>query len=789
MPGSQLRVELIEGLTALDGLRSAWEAVYEQDDCAHVFCSWPWTRGFFQTAHGRPLVLALNDVESDRFVAFLALFGSPAKRGGVLALRRLNISGTGLADYTGLISLPAYCEAAVTHFAGYLRRMPAWDELFFEDVFDDRVQRIVGLLDGAGVRVTPLHRNRCPYVVLPDSWDALLQASLTRQRRYELKRRMRQLATLPGFRATTATAATLDEHAAAVIGMWAAKWGKDAAARKKRLLPILQRCLAADLLWLSVYWSGAEPVAGVIAFTDKRRNAFRLYMTSFNAKYATISPGRAALGYCIQYAIEQRFAIFDTLRGDEPYKSELCRAEHSTTTTVVQRASLRRTFRGAASKALQPRRTVSQISSRIVSKSSVFIFRGRLLAGAQQAEGYRIRRFDAQDFEALDDRETLSELGLNADLCRQRWARGDVCFMAWRSGRALGAVWYARGPVFTAEIARSVSPLPGDAYVYHLQVIPSMRGRRIGPALLHHVAAELKAAGVYRTWWAILASNQNSLRAFAKAADSTSQPDMLCVKVTYVRTPFKELLLVPSRNKAVRDFLLAATTSPEQPQLLSYPASGSVIKTLSAALAYRAQLVKAKLSRALGRELHLHTVAREVLENVILSAFSARADLRRVVFVGTAPYTEHYDKYFAHAEYWTIDKEPESAKYGAARHICDRIENLGRYFQPDTLDLVICNGVFGWGLNERQDAEEAFSACYTCLAPGGVMVLGWNDVPLHRPFHPQETRALGRFERYAFEPLHTSHYVCAGESHVYDFYRKPVAQPQATAPARSSARS
>src|SRR5262249_25293794 len=147
------------------------------------------------------------------------------------------------------------------------------------------------------------------------------------------------------------------------------------------------------------------------------------------------------------------------------------------------------------------------------------------------------------------------------------------------------------------------------------------------------------------------------------------------------------------------------------------------------------------------------------------------------LFVGVAWYTESYERFFLrkHA-YWTLDIEPAEALFGAprGRHIVDSATNASAHFAEGSLDLVVCNGVFGWGLNGREDVEKAFDAFYRVLRRGGILLLGWNDIPPHNPFPPDETAALQRFQPSAFPPLGTDRYLTDTDNrHVFHFYCRP----------------
>ncbi|HEY6824557.1 MAG TPA: hypothetical protein VI195_08955, partial [Steroidobacteraceae bacterium] len=101
----------------------------------------------------------------------------------------------------------------------------------------------------------------------------------------------------------------------------------------------------------------------------------------------------------------------------------------------------------------------------------------------------------------------------------------------------------------------------------------------------------------------------------------------------------------------------------------------------------------------LGLPVPMDTEDRRVLEQIIFPYLASLADVRRVLFVGCDWYTRHYEPVFFPARtFWTIDPAPRARRFAGRQHIVDALENLPRHFDPDYFDLIICNGVYGFGL-------------------------------------------------------------------------------------------
>lgn len=179
----------------------------------------------------------------------------------------------------------------------------------------------------------------------------------------------------------------------------------------------------------------------------------------------------------------------------------------------------------------------------------------------------------------------------------------------------------------------------------------------------------------------------------------------------------------------------------------------------------------------LGRPTPLQTRDRTVLETIIFPYFQYLPGVCSVLFVGCDWYTRHYERaYFEGKDYWTIDPAPRARKFAGRRHVVAPLEELARHFPPQRFDLIVCNGVMGYGLNRLEQCQEAFGQCHSRLRDGGYLVLGWDDIPERRTVPMTAIRSLGDLDRFVFPPLGRWSYTTDTEyRHTYDFYRRAVA--------------
>jgi hypothetical protein len=160
-----------------------------------------------------------------------------------------------------------------------------------------------------------------------------------------------------------------------------------------------------------------------------------------------------------------------------------------------------------------------------------------------------------------------------------------------------------------------------------------------------------------------------------------------------------------------------------------------------------------------------YAASRLCLEKELLPWLAKR--YRKILFVGTASYTFHYERQFRRDQYTTIDRQARNAVWGARDHIIAPIEDIARARPKGFFDCIILNGVFGFGVDEVEHMRVVIKALHEALCPGGVLIVGWNT---DRHADPE---ALGLFEPY-FGPNTEQPWLerrrFPQETHLYDFY-------------------
>ena len=74
---------------------------------------------------------------------------------------------------------------------------------------------------------------------------------------------------------------------------------------------------------------------------------------------------------------------------------------------------------------------------------------------------------------------------------------------------------------------------------------------------------------------------------------------------------------------------------------------------------------------------------RDVLERIIIPYILETIDPKKILDVGREEYEHFYNLFFKERELWTIDINPEKAKFGSENHIIDDVKNVTDHFNYD----------------------------------------------------------------------------------------------------------
>jgi len=170
------------------------------------------------------------------------------------------------------------------------------------------------------------------------------------------------------------------------------------------------------------------------------------------------------------------------------------------------------------------------------------------------------------------------------------------------------------------------------------------------------------------------------------------------------------------------------------------------------------------------------SVVRNYFEYQILPFFSSENRFKRILIVGIAEFTQHYRLLFKQKEFVrTIDIDPNVAKFSSPQiHIVDSIENIEQHIDQDSLDLVLMNGVYGWGLANEDALRKSLSNIHILMKDEGVLVFGWNEVDPYDPLKIRSRNYFDMFQPYLFKGKSEIKFPTSKnpKQHVFSFFKK-----------------
>jgi hypothetical protein len=110
---------------------------------------------------------------------------------------------------------------------------------------------------------------------------------------------------------------------------------------------------------------------------------------------------------------------------------------------------------------------------------------------------------------------------------------------------------------------------------------------------------------------------------------------------------------------------------------------------------------------------------------------------------------------------------------------------VASYFEPASLDVVLMNGPFGFGIDRLDEQERAIEAIRPLVRPGGWLLVGWDRDREGRPVvveqpgpalddwikDPTELKAIRSHFRHEPPPGLPARMDFADCSHIYDWFR------------------
>ena len=364
---------MITEIARLRALEPAWSALLARSETNEPTLHPVWMFAWWEVygpRHNRELRCVVF-YEGERLVGIAPLLRRRHVYRPRIPFRRLELMGSGedevhetCSDYLGLVAEKGFEREVVAAFADALLdgSVGGWDEIHLSAMNGQSVlpPLLAQAFEARGFSAVLEEYNACPYVTLPQSWDAYV-GGLKRKKRWQLKDTLKSYEAWSGGPpeiVRVRTPAELPEGKRILMDLHRERWSEEDSAGvfgsaffrgfHDRLMPAMLERGALDLGWLS---ARGEPVA---AFYNFHWNGKVFHYQSGRRLDVPddVRVGVVMNTWLIRDAIEAGMREYDFLAGESAYKTALAPERRPLVALRAARPSVMETVRRAADTAL-----------------------------------------------------------------------------------------------------------------------------------------------------------------------------------------------------------------------------------------------------------------------------------------------------------------------------------------------------------------------------------------------------------------------------------------------------
>jgi CelD/BcsL family acetyltransferase involved in cellulose biosynthesis len=334
-----MHIDVIDSLNDLRTLERDWNAIYRRDPEAHYFLSWTWMFTWFATRSLPWFVLAAKPrPEGETYVAFFPIQLRLDFEKELGFHNVLTMGASYFAPYTGILCDPKLQAAVLPAFAARLRTL-GWARFQLDDALlsPDRRRLLLEGFPASEFSVTKAQRfahvtragasidhDVYVYVRLPRNFEDFVNGNLGTRTRRNIRLYLRRLDAGGEYRVTHPDETTIERDLEIFYELWQRQWASINPGYATFTIESSRRMLAACFCegshFFPILWKGDKPVAGFIAFIDRRRNALVCLLGARDLTEKNPSPGQMLHGYNLRWAIANGIGLYDLGTGDYAYK-------------------------------------------------------------------------------------------------------------------------------------------------------------------------------------------------------------------------------------------------------------------------------------------------------------------------------------------------------------------------------------------------------------------------------------------------------------------------------------
>lgn len=332
---SHLKLDLVRDDAAFLALEPDWDSLVDRSATRSPFLRWDWVRMWWEE-HASAFNLAVGVVR-DPLRQPLAIAPLVLGHDAGSARRHLKhlafLGGIGDARSERMdFIVPRGEEHLLTPvLASAFRQLRGeWDTVRLNKLPEEspNLPHLLNALRECGAGTVTFNRHESRYIPLPSTWQAY-EAEQSKNWRSKLRRRWKAMIANHGARMLLAGRDAAPSEAYACLTQLhtlriPAEVSLVMRERTQRFLHrIADRWLATGRAILPFIQIEDRIIAGMYGFIDG--DEFFQFQMGWDPQYQELSPGKLAMAWCIQCALERQVRIYDMLPGDYDYKRQWCK--------------------------------------------------------------------------------------------------------------------------------------------------------------------------------------------------------------------------------------------------------------------------------------------------------------------------------------------------------------------------------------------------------------------------------------------------------------------------------
>ena len=328
-----IKLELVNNFEGFFRLEEEWKELLKQTNLNSIFLTWEWVFAWWKYfGHNYKLWLIIARSGKDGRLAGIAPLvlkeRSLIKKYPCCYTFSFLGAGRAAGDYIEFIIKPGLEEIIGSLFVEYLvsNCKGFWPLVRLDGVLSE--SRMVELFrKNPSIKKIHIHRDVCPYVLLPDSWEdyiSHLGAKNNRNLRRVQRKLEREYGDAVQYKAVTSENDLNDYMTNAfLLHQKVRKSHGEAGSFNDPAMREFHREVAGDFLkkgWLRLYFLSVAGENVAMAYCFFRNRILYSYSVGYDPDWKSYGVGKLVYTHAIKQGISDGAEEFDFLRGDHPYK-------------------------------------------------------------------------------------------------------------------------------------------------------------------------------------------------------------------------------------------------------------------------------------------------------------------------------------------------------------------------------------------------------------------------------------------------------------------------------------